>query len=72
MHATIRKGDVNADVYGAQSVLRFKASQPISVDGVFDADTDTAMRNLQRIAGLTVDGICGPKTWAELDKLANT
>ncbi len=72
VHATIRKGDVNADVYGAQSVLRFKASQPISVDGVFDTDTDTAMRNLQRIAGLTVDGICGPKTWVELDKLANS
>jgi len=72
VHATIRKGDTNADVYGAQSVLRFKASQPISVDGVFDADTDTAVRNLQRIAGLVVDGVCGPKTWAELDKLANS
>ena len=71
VHQTIRLGDVNADVYGAQSVCRSRANQACAVDGVFDAATDKAIRNIQTVAGLVVDGICGPKTWAVLDMLAN-
>lgn len=37
-------------------------------DGVFGPDTDKAVRVFQVMKGLVVDGICGAKTWAALDK----
>lgn len=39
---------------------------PWGVDGEFGATTETAVRNFQTRRGLPADGICGPKTWAEL------
>ncbi len=38
-----------------------------SVDGTFGPATDTAVRHYQAVSGLTVDGICGAKTWAALE-----
>lgn len=35
-------------------------------DGSFGADTDKAVRAFQKAMGLSVDGSCGPKTWAKL------
>jgi hypothetical protein len=35
----------------------------IAVDGVFGQQTDTAVRNFQKLKGLAVDGIVGPETW---------
>jgi len=72
MHQTVKLGDVNADVYGLQSVLRSKASQQLAVDGVFSQATLAGVLNLQRFMGLTPDGIVGPKTWAVIDFLANS
>lgn len=46
-----------------QSMLRIKASQTIIVDGDFGPATEGAVKNLQKITGLSVDGIVGPKTW---------
>ncbi|MCL2850920.1 MAG: peptidoglycan-binding protein [Firmicutes bacterium] len=34
-----------------------------NTNGVFDATTDAAVRQFQRINGLNVDGIIGPATW---------
>ena len=39
---------------------------PTGADGVCGALTTTAILFFQRSAGLTADGICGPKTWAAL------
>ena len=36
------------------------------VDGSFGAATDAALRRYQKDKKLTVDGSCGPKTWAKL------
>lgn len=36
------------------------------IDGVFGGGTETAVRMFQRSAGLTVDGIVGPRTWRAL------
>ena len=38
----------------------------VSVDGIFGAETVTAVKSLQSWAGLAVDGVVGPQTWAAL------
>ena len=73
VHATIRRGDVSADVFAAQVILRHRAGQTnVIADGQFGQQTENAVRNLQRFTGQTVDGVVGPKTWAILDSLANS
>lgn len=73
VHATIRRGSVNADVFAAQVILRHRANQTdIVADGQFGAQTEQAVRNVQAFTGQYVDGVVGPKTWAILDLLANS
>lgn len=72
VHATIRTGSVNADVFAAQVILRHRAGQRnVIADGKFGTVTDRAVREVQIFFGLYVDGVVGPKTWAVLDLLAN-
>lgn len=54
-----------------QGVLKNKAGQNISVNGVFDQKTDDAVENLQRFFKLKVDGLVGPQTWGIVDLLAS-
>ena len=35
-------------------------------DGDFGSGTESALRSYQKAKGLSVDGVCGPKTWAKL------
>lgn len=73
VHQTVKQGDTNADVYALQVILRYRAGQTdIVADGVFGAQTDFGVRNLQRFCGIGVDGIVGPVTWGVLDGLANS
>lgn len=37
------------------------------IDGKFGKQTETALKEFQKDAGLVADGICGPLTWAALD-----
>ncbi|WP_431928482.1 CHAP domain-containing protein [Nonomuraea jabiensis] len=39
-------------------------------DTVFGAPLDEALREFQKAAHLAVDGVCGPKTWAALVRVA--
>lgn len=39
-------------------------------DGIFGKITDEAVRDFQKKHGLTVDGIVGPKTWAQMGAVA--
>ena len=70
-HPTLRlgaKGEAvremqQAMIRSGESLMKYGA------DGDFGRETLAALRSFQRKhPPLVVDGICGPKTWAELDK----
>ena len=61
----LRKGDKGDDVKLLQHRLNILGSQ-LAEDGIWGVKTDQAVRNYQYKAGLTVDGIVGPKTQAAL------
>jgi peptidoglycan hydrolase-like protein with peptidoglycan-binding domain len=68
MPATIGPGSTGDDVKRLQRVLaRTLQWNPFGpITGVFDASLETSVKNFQQGAGLTVDGIVGPATWAKL------
>jgi hypothetical protein len=69
---TVRAFSRHGAVSYLQSVLGIRAAQTgIQVSGVFDGATDRGVRNVQRLFGLTVDGIVGSRqTWPVIDFLA--
>jgi N-acetylmuramoyl-L-alanine amidase len=66
MRTPYLRGDDVVDVQRRVNALGFDAGR---VDGIFGPDTDRALREFQRNAGLSVDGICGPKTLLSLQRL---
>ena len=66
---TFRLGDVSEEVRIIQNRLnRISTNYPnipkiYPVDGIFDADTERAVRAFQRQFNLAVDGIVGKSTW---------
>ncbi|KYG30413.1 N-acetylmuramoyl-L-alanine amidase [Alkalihalobacillus trypoxylicola] len=67
---TLRRGSKGVAVGQLQNLLIINGySLPrFGTDNDFGAETLAAVRAFQRDKGLTVDGIVGPKTWAELNK----
>src|SRR5246127_3003769 len=63
---TVKPGDTGVVVRRLQRALRRTPNLGITVSGVFDAQTETAVKEFQQGAGLTVDGIVGPLTWDAL------
>ena len=67
---TIRQGATGDAVKTAQALILARDAEPqtcvFAVDGSFGPCTDEAIRILQSRAGLTADGIVGPKTWPVL------
>jgi N-acetylmuramoyl-L-alanine amidase len=59
--STVRLGSTGDDVKLLQAAI-------FEVDGVFGPVTHAAVREYQKANGLTVDGICGPETWATILK----
>ena len=55
----------HGDTETLQVCLRKKFAQSqVGVDGIFGPTTETAVRNLQKFFGMTVDGIVGASTWS--------
>lgn len=71
---TLRRGDREPATFTDGPIHRLQHAliaageslAPYGADGGFGAITDMAVRSFQRRYGLTVDGICGPLTWAAL------
>ena len=61
----VRSGDRDHPVRTLQYLLRAR-NQPVTVDGIFGAKTDAAVRAFQVDKHLAVDGIVGPNTWSAL------
>lgn len=67
----VKLGEVGDAVRYLQGVLKFKAAQTaVKVDGKFGLETEEAVKNVQRLFSLTVDGWVGKQTWAKIDWLA--
>lgn len=62
-------GSTGAEVRYLQGVLDKARIQTI-VDGQFERLTDRSVRRFQQRRGLKVDGVVGPQTWREIDRLA--
>ena len=65
---TLRRGSISNYVCIAQDDLNTLGFRTGGLDGVFGAQTDTAVRNYQRSRGLAVDGIIGCNTWRSLQE----
>jgi len=63
----LKKGSKGADVKAVQTKLKELEFFSGSVDGIFGSNTEKAVKAFQKSAGLTADGIAGPKTIAALD-----
>lgn len=66
---TVRRGSTGPKVKKMQALLNANFGQSVVEDGNFGAGTEQALKSVQSFFGLTVDGICGPKTWALLINL---
>ncbi len=62
------RGDDVADLQRQLSTLGFDAGR---VDGFFGPDTEMALKDFQRNAGITSDGVCGRDTVAILGRLGD-
>jgi N-acetyl-anhydromuramyl-L-alanine amidase AmpD len=62
----LRRGSRGAQVVQLQSALGLLGHDPGPADGIFGPRTAAAIRSFQRAAGLVVDGIVGPASWAEI------
>ena len=59
---TLRSGSTGEGVKWVQWQLDRLGYAPGSIDGIFGANTDKAVRALQKAAGLAVDGVVGVNT----------
>ena len=62
----LRLGDTNASVLVLETKLRQLGFLKAFPNEVFEKETEQAVKDYQRFAGIGVDGVVGPDTWAAL------
>jgi hypothetical protein len=65
--ATLRKGDAGPEVMAMQTRLNIHGAR-LLVDGDFGPVTADALQEFQKGSDLVADAICGPMSWAALNK----
>lgn len=68
VYPTLRKGSKGGYVKELQTILNYNYGAHLSVDGCYGPLTEIALISFQKLRGLKADGICGPKSWAELKR----
>ncbi|TVP66046.1 MAG: peptidoglycan-binding protein [Leptolyngbya sp. LCM1.Bin17] len=63
---TLRPGSQGDAVKELQSMLVLLGYHAGPVSGVYQEDTEAAVKQFQAAAGVTADGIVGPATWSQL------
>jgi peptidoglycan hydrolase-like protein with peptidoglycan-binding domain len=61
----VKNGDRDHPIKTLQHLLRARG-HGVTVDGVFGANTDAAVKAFQATKGLVADGRVGPQTWTAL------
>ena len=64
--STISPGATGDVVRRLQRALRRTPNLGLTINGTFDSQTETAVKEFQQGTGLVVDGIVGPLTWNAL------
>lgn len=67
-YPVLKRGSLSNYVLIAQDDLNTLGYTTGGLDGIFGSATQTAVRNYQRSAGLSVDGIIGCNTWRALQE----
>lgn len=62
MTTLLKRGSRGAAVSELQTTLRVLISTPLTIDGHFGAQTEAAVKHVQKQFGLVVDGKVGPQT----------
>ena len=65
----LRNGSKGLPVRRLQKRMQLAGFAIAEVNGRFGSKTEAAVRTLQKEAGLAVDGVVGPKTWAVVNAL---
>ena len=65
-YPTLRRGAKSTYVLILQDALNALGYSTRTLDGIFGANTESALRGFQRAVGLTADGICGCNSWKKL------
>ena len=67
----LKNGSKGLPVRRLQNRMKLAGFAISEVNGRFGPKTEAAVKTLQKQAGLDVDAIVGPKTWAVVDALEN-
>ena len=65
-YPTVRRNSRSTYVLILQDGLNALGYSTRTLDGIFGANTESAVKGFQRAMGLTADGICGCQTWKKL------
>lgn len=64
----LRRGSTGVEVEALQRALKSAGVYSLSIDAIYGPGTEQAVRLFQKRNLLTVDGLVGRRTWAELEK----
>lgn len=62
----LKRGSQGSAVKELQTLLNQRVAANLTVDGIFGAETEVAVKTVQSIFFLTIDGIVGANTWTVL------